>query len=362
MLEIYVTLWTLFLICLSGFFFGWAPSWSRPELFFAITVPADFRTQPAAREILQRYRRHVVAATAVAFLLTLALATAGVSIELGFIPAFLGQMVWCQGAFVTARRATSRFAVTPTGVRQAVLTPHRDPLPGGWGLWLLPFAILGLTALGLGLFWDRIPETIITHWNGSGEADAWAAKSWRSVFAPLLMLGTTCVLVALLSLGMLRWAKRVHVEGEAARLETARRKTIISLLLGVQVFMALIGAFIALQVLFPPNFPAVPLGILLLFLCGILGAVVFVRTRVLPLTEVTARASEAVAAGRPRGDGTPDACWKLGIFYYNPDDPAIFIEKRVGFGYDMNFARPLAWIILLTFIFAPLVVILSLVE
>ncbi|KAF0205939.1 MAG: membrane protein, partial [bacterium] len=28
-----------------------------------------------------------------------------------------------------------------------------------------------------------------------------------------------------------------------------------------------------------------------------------------------------------------------GMFYYNPDDPALFLEKKVGYGYTMNFAN-----------------------
>ncbi|WP_225872663.1 DUF5808 domain-containing protein [Pedobacter frigoris] len=31
--------------------------------------------------------------------------------------------------------------------------------------------------------------------------------------------------------------------------------------------------------------------------------------------------------------------WKLGLFYYNPDDPAVFVEKRFGIGFDFNWAH-----------------------
>jgi hypothetical protein len=48
----------------------------------------------------------------------------------------------------------------------------------------------------------------------------------------------------------------------------------------------------------------------------------------------------------PVGDRTPDKYWKLGIFYFHPEDPAVLIEKRFGLGYTMNFARPATWIIL----------------
>lgn len=39
-----------------------------------------------------------------------------------------------------------------------------------------------------------------------------------------------------------------------------------------------------------------------------------------------------------------DAYWKLGMFYYNKSDPAIFVSKRIGIGYTLNHARPAAWL------------------
>ncbi len=47
-----------------------------------------------------------------------------------------------------------------------------------------------------------------------------------------------------------------------------------------------------------------------------------------------------------RDDRTPDRCWKAGIFYVNPADPALFVEKRVGIGYTLNFGNPWSWIML----------------
>jgi len=59
----------------------------------------------------------------------------------------------------------------------------------------------------------------------------------------------------------------------------------------------------------------------------------------------------------PIGDRTPDSCWKFGQIYFNPDDPAIWIEKRAGVGYTLNFGRPVAWAILFAILFAPLIVV-----
>jgi len=45
-------------------------------------------------------------------------------------------------------------------------------------------------------------------------------------------------------------------------------------------------------------------------------------------------------------DGTPDACWKFGLLYYNPNDSALMVEKRFGIGYTLNFGNRMLWWIL----------------
>jgi uncharacterized membrane protein len=45
-----------------------------------------------------------------------------------------------------------------------------------------------------------------------------------------------------------------------------------------------------------------------------------------------------------------DRSWKLGQFYFNPADPALFVEKRFGIGYTCNFGRPAAWVLIGAFV------------
>ena len=61
----------------------------------------------------------------------------------------------------------------------------------------------------------------------------------------------------------------------------------------------------------------------------------------------------------PIGDRIPDCYWKLGVFYFNREDSAVIVEKRFGLGYGLNFARPIAWVILLLILIAPLIPILA---
>ncbi|HLS23587.1 MAG TPA: DUF5808 domain-containing protein [Pseudogracilibacillus sp.] len=55
-----------------------------------------------------------------------------------------------------------------------------------------------------------------------------------------------------------------------------------------------------------------------------------------------------------------DRYWKLGQFYFNKDDPSIFVEKRFGVGWTNNWAHPLSWILLIILIGTPILIIILL--
>lgn len=50
--------------------------------------------------------------------------------------------------------------------------------------------------------------------------------------------------------------------------------------------------------------------------------------------------------------------WKLGIFYYNPDDPSESVERRNGMGSTINFASKIGRLILLFFFIPPVMIAL----
>jgi uncharacterized membrane protein len=57
------------------------------------------------------------------------------------------------------------------------------------------------------------------------------------------------------------------------------------------------------------------------------------------------------------GDHTPDACWKWGLIYYNPDDPALIVETRAGTsGCDLNFGNKWSWVVAAVILGTPFVI------
>ena len=50
--------------------------------------------------------------------------------------------------------------------------------------------------------------------------------------------------------------------------------------------------------------------------------------------------------------------WKLGLFYYNPNNPELYVDKRFGIGQTFNFAHKKAYYLLLFLILFPILVVI----
>ena len=44
-------------------------------------------------------------------------------------------------------------------------------------------------------------------------------------------------------------------------------------------------------------------------------------------------------------DRSDPSFWKAKIFYYNPNDPGLWIPRKWGWGHTLNMARPASWAI-----------------
>lgn len=61
----------------------------------------------------------------------------------------------------------------------------------------------------------------------------------------------------------------------------------------------------------------------------------------------------------PKGTRPPNGKWK-GLFYSNSDDPALFVPKRHGIGYTLNFGNRWSWaVVTLVFLMMALPIVLS---
>jgi len=95
----------------------------------------------------------------------------------------------------------------------------------------------------------------------------------------------------------------------------------------------------------------------LLVICGVLVAVVLV----LALPAPRSRRKANMPADRPlTGDvfRDDDRYWYGGVFYNNPDDPAVFVPKRFGLGWTVNFGNPRGKLFMIGILLLPLVLLI----
>ena len=321
------------------------PRFTRPDLYFAVTVTAAFRDSTEGRSILRRYRGELIGVSvpALSLLGTLALTSA-----LPLAPVVLLLQL---GAYFTvyyrARRCVLPHAISPTTVREAQVGKRSRRVPGGWVPAAGPFALLAACAGYLGTHWQRIPAHLVMHWSVPGQPERWAERSPGTVFFPLIMAAVILLAMTLLLYGIANWLRPIHAGGLESEHELRYRRTTSILLLALEYWIAVLFCWIGARPLLPNPFQQPPT-----ILAMLPGLIAVAATAILMwLGQGGSRMSSVQqtesAATAPVGDRTEDRFWKLGVFYCNRDDSSVMVEKRFGIGYTVNFARPVAWVIII---------------
>ena len=281
------------------------PVLSRQGLFFGVTIDPAFSATPEARGTVRLYRSIVWLsfAVSVAAIAATGRGEAGLLSVAGFFAAIA----------VANRRACPHRASSNPAVEVDLAAP-RETLPGGWVTAALPVALIGALALWVSQNWGQLPERLPVHVGLHGP-DRWATRTTASVYGLLGVDALVSLFLISMSAGVAYWSRRSSA--------TRRFRSF-----NAQAFIVL-AYFPALQawtVLLRPS------------AAGIWLIPIFVLTAVYYFLLIWERPRAAT-----RSDYTPDSCWKLGVLYYNPADPAIFVMKRFGLGYAPNWGNRWSW-------------------
>jgi uncharacterized membrane protein len=91
----------------------------------------------------------------------------------------------------------------------------------------------------------------------------------------------------------------------------------------------------------------------------LIGLLLIVAILVLFLPMRASRSKVDTSADRPfTGFRDDDRYWYGGSFYNNPDDPDLFVPKRYGMGWTINFGHPRGKLVLIGTLLVPLVLAL----
>ena len=297
---------------LAGAGLWMAPSFSRREYFFAVRVPEGFRRSSEAPRAVREYRAVVLAAVSVGLCAHLAVPLR----TLAWVApiASLVTLLIAGLAFYWQHRRLKPMAVLAVHAREAELTGQPERLP--WFAWLGtgPLLLIAAAAVFLYLNWDSIPARFPVHYAAHGQPNRWATRSVKGVYGPLLFGAELSVFLAVIGLATWYGSRR-----------SSMRRFVLGILVCSEYLLSTLLTMIVLQ----PMLRLPIIWVYVLILCFII-----------PMVIATVKESNQP---RDAPDPTPDDCWKGGLFYYNPNDAALCVEARTGFGVAYNFANPWIW-------------------
>ncbi|OAS85979.1 DUF1648 domain-containing protein [Metabacillus litoralis] len=222
-----------------------------------------------------------------------------------------------------------------------------------WSIYLLPiiitFGVIGYTVLQ----YDLLPEQIPTHWGINGEADAFTEKTPMSA----ILMPLTLLMMQLMFLGIHVGTKKSGIKLSATSTSASRmrqltlRKYSSWLMLLVSFLLTVMFSFFQLQTIHPELFAgATMLATPIIFLI-----VVLVGTITFAIKVGRSDKHNVVDTKENIADFDDDSHWKGGLIYLNRQDPSIFVEKRFGVGWSLNFGNPIGYFIILLPLLAILV-------
>jgi Family of unknown function (DUF5808) len=306
----------------------YTPRLTRRDLYFGVTVDPGFRETAAAKGILRRYRQW----NWVIGLAAMAAAALWPSPPMFFLWLILAA-VGATAAYARSHRAVTPYRVQPATIRRAELLPRRSsfyerPIALAIGPAL---ALIGLLAA----FLYAPRDSAIPLFSG------WAAivGRWTRIDALVdnpLSFSLGFIVGSLLPLIVFRFGTRRGRQGVTnLRLLIMRNLLFFNwgfaAFAGVTAIAGALGYRMDRDIL---RWSIIVLGIGFVLHLGYL----------LRLGRIESLAPAAVS-GPPEGDRTPDECWTWGLFYHNPNDPALLVEARCGPGYTLNFGRPIVWVL-----------------
>jgi uncharacterized membrane protein len=302
----------LVLILMGGLMLA-LPQLSPRDLYFGVRTGGAFRASQEGKAAAAWYRWCVVIGVIAALALDLILS--GLPDVVKALLPLLPFLV-AVAAFVRVYFRLRSHALPASGVREADLS-EEGGLPWWLALALPPFGGPLAVYAYLRVHWAEIPERFPIHFGMHGEPNAWANRTERAVFAPLWFAVGLLLLMLMLGVAVLMGSRK-----------SARLTGMSGIFIGTMYLLSIIFSGVGLSPLVH-----VPAGAMLGF-TGVFVAIVL-------LLGFRANADP----DRPI-EATPDECWTLGGIYNNPDDPAIFVQKRVGFGYTVNFGNVWSYVVL----------------
>jgi len=338
------------LIPLTGVISAITPWLMRENECFAVTVPATAQKDPVIRGYKVRYTASLLILSLVCTVL-IGVLIANASEQIAMIVLTVSIFVVVIGSFLLMlhyRRAVLRLKDergwhAQTSIHAALVgegdTPR--PLPLAWEFLNVP--VIVFTAAVSWMLYPSMPDQVPMHMDLSGNITSWVDKSPATMAFPLLVQVVIFVTMLFSHYMIIHSKKAVD---PAAPASSAYAYGLFAH--AQSAFLVVFGILIdAVMVCLPLSFANVltmsqSAVVVMVASLACVGAALVLSIRY-------GQAGSRVA-GHVEGDDSlvddDDAHWKLGVFYFNPTDASVFLHKRFGIGWTLNFARLQAWLMI----------------
>jgi uncharacterized membrane protein len=231
----------------------------------------------------------------------------------------------------------------------------------------LEIAIVLLTiapVLVLVYYYPQLPERIPVHWNWKGEPDEWASKSYYAVFSIAAMLVYMQGLILVIKHGLLGVKMTLPAEHAETylRLKEASLALTIRFMDWMRLLLCILLGGLATNVAFTAVERLRFLSRVVAIAVWASGVLMFVAIAVAVYRFYKIDRRLKLEVGRVYVQRQRDAAhWYLGgLIYFNREDPALWVEKLVGWGYTCNMGNKWFYVYAALMIGVPVLLVLPL--
>jgi len=354
----------LFVYVLCAAFFMIIPMLTRKSLLFGVRIPPEEALCAEASAMKKNYMFSCLTGAAIILIICIAqfiflprlTLAATLYLPLFLIPVYLIAFIpnWKK---VVNLKEEKNWAVSSAVFAETKSSHTRGDLsliPVIW--YALGFIIVIITIVLSINRYPQLPEIIPVHFDAAMQPDRWEQKSILSVFMmPLYNLGFL-ILMFLVSIAIVK--AKLQLDPNNARVSFAQhqvyRKRIGHAIGFLTLTLNIMLAVINLMILYPED-PVWLLGggkfffwfiiivtivmiapiIIIYIITGQGGCKVKIKPE--DIEDINPNENDSLKTKVPgKGD---DKYWLLGMFYYNPEDPAVIVEARFGTKLNFNYAR-----------------------
>lgn len=209
--------------------------------------------------------------------------------------------------------------------------------------------------------YQNIPDKLVTQWDFNMNPTTITEKTWGSVMMIPAMQVFITIVMAISNQAYLSAKQQIDGKNPTASSTKSKKFRRQSSLLNlvISILTQLLFVSIQLVTVFESISPKVVMILSLVFTILIIGLVLWFslyygqsgdRLKTVEINEEEA----------PKGNiitGDDDENWKLGMFYFNKQDPSFWVEKRMGVGMTFNLAKWQSWAFLIGVIVLPLLLV-----